>query len=199
MIAFQPIRESVGRPNIPDRFSQSYRIVSTNKVGYTITKLYTSNDSLMDYILDDIFLSINIDSVTAPINESHLAAIKDKDVDTVFREKYWYGTYQYKINITPRRDITISDEDATDLDDQIRDLFKNSRINQSYQPYYAHSWVSSRNWGQIAPYHQVNRVWWPPNIFTNSEEEVFLLKMRFSHLYQFKIIKIILLEEIVKG
>jgi len=197
-IAFRPIRESVGRPNIPDRFNNTYRTVSTPKAGFLVTKIYTSNEELLDYILDDIFLSINISEVFSPVNESHLRAIQDKDVDTMFRENYWYSQYQYKVSVTPKRDVTIPDEEELELQKILNEDYQDCRIIQSYQP-----WVSfsrSSLWGLgYTPPQTMKRQWYPPTIFTNSEENIFLLKMRFNHLYRFQIIKIILLEDILKG
>lgn len=208
-IELKPIKSSVGRPNIPDRFQDDYRIVVSNygSLGYQYTKIYTSSDSLIDYIMDDIFLSINIKKITAPVNEQHIKHLHDKDVNTVFRDKYWYSKYQYRIETTPRRDVDIPEHEINDFKKVIFEDFRDDcRLKRNYQPWtfwqfnaISRGHVPGAPWGMSPPITKTQQSWWPPTIFTNDEANVFLLKMRFYHLYEFKITNIILLEEILKG
>jgi hypothetical protein len=195
-IKFGPIKLSVGKPNIPKEYNGLYRCVSTQIDNNLISsKLYTSDESLINYIINDIFLSINISEIIAPINEKHLTSIQDKDINTIFRDKYWFSQYQYRVEMIPNRDVNVSENEAQELRAMIYDDFKDSRIRQTYNPYitfYRHPLNNSWPYGQQRP-----STWWPPTIFTNDEEQIFLLKMRFYHLYRFKIQRITLMEDVL--
>ena len=166
---------------IPKSFS-GFRVVNTSSQCWTkiTSKIYTNNQEVIDYVMDDAYLNMHVLEVTGPVNEQHYKFMKEKDRTVCIRDKLWFGKFQHKMSVFKTfKNIGTVDE-ARDAYEFIKNEFTgDSRLSGRSQ--FRTSWVSL------------------PSIFTNDEAAIFLFKMAYSQKFTIKVESIITLSDVLKA
>lgn len=196
-----PFSKSVCRPRIPREYSGEYRLVNRwDPDVKNHSKVYTSNQDLIDFILNDSFLALHVKSISGPANQEHLDALKDADVNVVFRDNLWYSQYRLKVLINPRRGAT--DVNSEDFWKTIYDTFsKDSRISHrsiiDYNVHVNRVFATGSLWN--TSWHHGYGYTSMPAIYTNNESSIMLLKLSMPQDYRVTVERCILLQDFTKG
>ena len=183
------------KPGLPIQFSD-YRIVrrfiEIDKKFEIVCTVYTSDQSIIDFILNDDFYNRHIISIQGPVSQEHIDQMNSKDWKTVVRENLWYKKYKYKLHTWANWRNQPSDEQYEDIIKFCYTQFEDSRVVNNYggYGYYSSFWASSQNhqWGIGSPIsrrpaygHSV------PTVYTNDQEQIFLFKMAYANILNISI------------
>jgi len=174
------------KPGLPSKF-EDYRMVRRyipiDNRYEIVTTVYTSDQNIIDYILQDTFYSRKILSIQGPISQDHVDQMSSKDWKVVVRDRLWYNNYKYKVNSWSNWRNQPSEEQYNDILKFCYTQFPDSRVVNSYGGYglYSSFYRSTTSSNSVLP---IKRTYgnYIPMVYTNDQEQIFLFKMAYSNL-----------------
>lgn len=175
------------KPGLPYRFKDLYRsvrrFIEVDNQFEIVSTVYTSDQKLIDYILDDDFYSRHILSIESPINQEHIDQLNSKDYKIVIRDNLWYKKYKYKLTAWANWRNQPTDQQYEDILKFCYTQFEDSRVVNSYGGYgfYSSFWSQHRSnmWGIANRPAYGNSV---PTVYTNDQAQIFLFKMAYANI-----------------
>jgi hypothetical protein len=68
----------------------------------TSITFYTSDYSLLEFLLSDPYYAMHLDYLSTPIDATHESMLTDSNSSVIFRNNLFYNTYSYRITNTRR-------------------------------------------------------------------------------------------------
>lgn len=174
------------KPGLPINF-KDYRIVrrfiEIDQKFEIVCTIYTSDQKIIDFILNDSFYNRHIINLQGPINQQHLDALNNKDYKIVVRDNLWYNKYKYKMHCWANWRNQPSEEQYEDIQRFCYTQFDDSRVVNNFSGY-GYSWNRTL-WGAGSPNRSYSRS--IPTIYTNNQEQIFLFKMAYANILNINI------------
>lgn len=175
------------KPGLPHRFEDSYRsvrrFIEVDNQFEIVSTVYTSDQKLINYILNDDFYSRHILSIEGPVSQEHIDQLNSKDYKIVIRDNLWYKKYKYKMTAWANWRNQPTDEQYEDILKFCYTQFEDSRVVNSYGGYglYSSFWSQHRSnmWGITNRPAYGNSV---PTVYTNDQAQIFLFKMAYANI-----------------
>jgi len=191
------------KPGLPLKFQDSYRsvrrFIEVDNQFEIVSTVYTSDQILIDFILNDDFYSRHILSIEGPVSQEHVDQLNSKDYKIVIRDHLWYKKYKYKMTAWANWRNQPTDEQYEDILKFCYTQFEDSRIVNSYGGYgfYSSFWSQQRSnmWG-IGGYSRPSYGHGIPSVYTNDQQQIFLFKMAYANLLNIDIETVITHEEL---
>lgn len=188
------------KPELPSRY-EDYRTVRRflpiDNQYQIVTTVYTSDQNIIDYILQDRFYSRKVLSILGPINQEHIDQMSSKDWKVVVRDTLWYKKYKYKVNSWSNWRNQPNDDQYDDIIKFCYTQFEDSRVVNNYGGGYLHSqsfYTSNLYPSSLRrprPYsHSI------PMVYTNNQEQIFLFKIAYSDILHINIETVVTHEEL---
>jgi hypothetical protein len=167
------------KPGLPIRY-KDYRIVrrfiEIDQKWEIVCTIYTSDQNIIDFILNDDFYNRHIISMQGPINQDHIDALHNKDHKIIIRKNLWYNKYKYKMASWSNWRNQPSEEQYEDIFKCCYMQFKDSRVVHHYSGWH-------RNINFSAGFSPVNRRSQNvPIVYTNDQEQIFLFKLAYANI-----------------
>ena len=191
------------KPELPSKY-ENYRMVRRyipiDNRYEIITTVYTSDQNIINYVLQDIFYSKKILSIQGPINQEHIDQMSSKDWRVIVRDCLWYKKYKYKVNSWSNWRNQPNDEQYDDIIKFCYTQFPESRVVNNFGSGYGYGiynnsfYTSTLYPGRIRRPRGYNAS--IPLVYTNNQEQIFLFKIAYSDILHINIETVVTHEEL---